>query len=233
MTTIFDDQELSLVLKHLNISDSELGALKGPSLQILDVITEIYAYEKEQKLGQSHALTQAEKFRYLRAWPVEEETGRVLYTLAKYLKPQRILECGTSFGVSTIFFASALKENNRGTIITVEVSKLKHEAALKNFQRAGVENFIQQEKLAFDQYLKKAEGSFEIVFLDCDRSRYAFYLPLLLPHLKVGSFIIVDNALDRAKDIASYKETIEKDERFTTALVPIGDGLLISKYLAI
>ena len=233
MNIFLSEPEVVSALVKLDFSIAVLRLYAIIPANAITTIRTIYSYEREQKIGQEQSQTKEEKFNYLRAWPVEEAAGTILYALTRYLKPNLILECGTSFGVSAIFFASALKENNKGKVITVEVSKLKHQAAQKNFQNAEVEDWVQQEKVAFDQYLKKLETPIDIVFLDCDRSRYAFYFKALLPYLQVGSLIIADNALDRAKDLAHYKELVEKDTRFITALITVGDGLLISKRLAI
>ena len=232
MLKVFNQHELPSALEYLDVEAVNITNETFP-IQTKEIIDSVYVYEKAQQLGQEQAKTKEAKFSYLRAWPIENESGYLLYHLAKIIKPQLILEGGTSFGVSTLFLAQALQENGIGKVVTVEVSKLKHVQAEENFKRAKLAGYIQQEKLALDQYLKSTDMIYDMIFLDCDRSRYPFYLTQLLPHLRNEALIIVDNALDRAQDIYQYQELIEKDRRFRSALVAIGDGLLLSRFLAV
>lgn len=232
MNNYLDDTNVQQTLGLLGLDIVALKSLSPIGDLANGVIENIYAYDAQQKEGQEKALTKEEKFSYLRAWPVELEAGDFLYRFALLVKPQLILECGTSFGLSTICWASALQINKQGKVITVEVSKLKHAAAQKNFKAAGVEAYIQQETVSFDQYLKKASRPADIVFLDCDRSRYAFYFDQLIPLVKEDSWIIADNAIDRGEDMEEFKKKLEGNSDFITALMPIGDGLLIGKKIA-
>lgn len=232
MYTFLEQPSLQGALATLGIDYRSLSIFPVLSPEAQVVVDQIVEYEKQEKAAQEQALTQEEKFKHLRAWPVEKDAAELLYLLACHLKPQRVLECGTSFGLSTIYLASGLKLHHAGQLITVEVSKLKHAQATENFEKAGMREYICQEKMALDHYLKSAQGFFDLVFLDCDRSRYSYYLDHLRPHLKVGSYIIADNVADRAADIAPYRHKVEADMSFSSVFLDIGDGLLLSKVLA-
>lgn len=228
MLPFLQSAKIRLQLNQFHLNAEQLDLLWDMPDHVMEVIDRIYAYEEKQAFGQAQAITPTEKFTFLRAWPLEKDTGILLYTLVKFLKPAMILECGTSFGVSGLFSASALQQNNHGHLITVEVSKLKHEAAWANFQAAQVDQYITQEKVAFDQYLKHSDQKFDLIFLDCDRSRYPVYFEELQPHITPNAIILADNALDKADDITSLQLKLD-EYHWQHTVLPIGDGLLLAK----
>lgn len=220
--------EIKSKLAEFGLDSAALARLWDMPAPIMTVIETVYEYEKKQAQGQAQAQTQAEKFQFLRAWPLEKDTGIFLYLLVRYLKPSVILECGTSFGASGLFSASALKQNKHGHLITVEVSKLKHEGAWANFQKAAIDQYITQEKIAFEHYLNQSSQKFDLIFLDCDRSRYSVYFEKLQNKVTPNTIILADNALDRANDIVNLQLKLD-EYQWTHAVLPIGDGILIAK----
>jgi predicted O-methyltransferase YrrM len=119
------------------------------SQAVEDTLAAIYI--ADQKAMQGQIDDSAHKFDYLRAWPIEAVSGELLFQIVRQLKPAKILELGTSFGASTIYMAAALQANQEGSIVTVEVSTLKHPLAARNFQMAGVAELITPEHSAVDQ----------------------------------------------------------------------------------
>ncbi len=228
MLNFLDDVKVKEILTDFAIDVGALKALWDMPEAALAVVRKMYEYEEIQAYGQRTATNNEEKFKYLRAWPLEMDAGVLLYLLVRYLKPTTILECGTSFGVSALFEASALQQNKHGHLTTVEVSKLKHEAAWRNFELAGVEKYITQAKVAFDQYLKHNDQKLDLVLLDCDRSRYPVYFEALLARLNPNALLLVDNAIDRAEDMLPLQQKLEEKGWFYSIL-PVGDGLLVAQ----
>lgn len=228
MLKFLDDMRIKETLAVFDIDVDILKSLWDMPEAALAVVRKLYEYEETQACGQLAATTNEEKFKYLRAWPLEMDAGVLLYLLVRYLKPTAVLECGTSFGVSALFEASALQQNKLGHLTTVEVSKLKHKAAWRNFELAGVADFITQEKVAFDQYLKHNDQRLDLVLLDCDRSRYPVYFEALLARLNPNALLLVDNAIDRAADIIPLQRKLEEKGWFY-AVLAIGDGLLVAQ----
>src|SRR3989304_5971271 len=219
-----------LALQELGIDTDELENLFDMPEDAVEVVHQIEEDDQEQA-SKAEQVVGKEKFKFLRSWPVASEAGELLYMLVRYLKPETILELGTSFGSSGIYMASAAAENSTGELITVEVSKLKHSQAKQNFRDAKVDEYFRQEIMAADQYLKKLSQPVDFVFLDCDRSRYAFYLDQLLPYLKRGALLVADNAIDRSDDMEAYHKKVLSMNNIRTVLLEIGDGLLISRML--
>ncbi|MBI4836531.1 MAG: class I SAM-dependent methyltransferase [Candidatus Abawacabacteria bacterium] len=229
MLAFLHDPSTQLILEFFHVDVAQLELLWDMPLSVQEVIRSIIAYDEREKVAQEGAVTKKDRFHHIRAWPVEFDTACLLYLLVRYFKPTTILECGTSFGVSAIAMASGLKTNGLGKLVTVEVSKLKHEAAWQNFVAAGVEQYIVQEKMAFDQYLKKSTVQYDMVLLDCDRSRYSFYFATLLPNFVPQTLLLADNAIDKAKDMVPLQVALDKC-RWQHRVMKVGDGLLISKY---
>ncbi len=217
-----------LGLGALGIDVVELNKLLDMPQEALEVVHHIEEDDREQEI-RARQVEGEERFQFLRSWPVARQAGEFLYMIVRYLKPDTILELGTSFGSSGIYMASAIAQNGTGELVTVEVSKLKHAKAKQNFRDAKVEQYVRQEKMAADQYLKKLSQPVDFVFLDCDRSRYSFYLEQLLPHLSREAFLVADNAIDRSADIRAYHEKVKTIGNMRTVLLEIGDGLLISR----
>ncbi len=228
MIPFLHQAEIQSQLNQFKLDTAQLDQLWDMPESVMKIIDRIYAYEEQQAQGQKQAQSPAEKFQFIRAWPLEKPSGILLYLLVRYLKPHFILECGTSFGISGLFLASALQQNNSGQLITVEVSKLKHAAAWTNFQAAAVHNYVKQEKVALDQYLKHNQQKFDLVFLDCDRSRYPVYFEALQPYFTPNTLLLVDNAIDKADDIVSLQLKLD-EYHWQHTVLPIGDGLLLAK----
>src|SRR5208282_4943459 len=70
--------------------------------------------------------------------PISAQAGRLLYALARAIRPETVVEFGTSFGISTIYLAAAVTDNGTGHVVTTELSSRKAEAARLNLQQAGV-----------------------------------------------------------------------------------------------
>ena len=230
MVSFLQNLEVITALSHIGINLNDLNGLWDMENIPLNITEKISVYDAEQKINQEKALHSEEKFQYLRAWPIEQEAGQLLYILIRYFKPLSVLECGTSFAASTIFLAAALQKNQRGAIVTVEVSKLKHAIAEQNLIAAGVGDIVSRKEIAVDQYLKQVSAPFDFVFLDCDRSRYPSYFEALLPHLYPQAIIAVDNAIDFHADIKALITCFEK-HGWKYSIVPIGDGLLVAQKL--
>lgn len=159
---------------------------------------------------------------------ITADTGMFFSILLKSIKARRILEIGTSAGFSTLWFADALLEN-RGSIITIEEDRKKIERAQKNFQRAGVDGMIKMvEGRALDVLRQmSAKKKFDFVFIDADKENVKEYFSLVLPMVRVGGIIAVDNMLypERYRPYMSkYAKYVQNMRDVQSVTVPIGMG---------
>ncbi|WP_395390990.1 class I SAM-dependent methyltransferase [Novosphingobium sp. BL-8A] len=127
--------------------------------------------------------------------PVSPESGRLLYMLARSGNARTIVEFGTSFGISTIHLAAALRDNGGGLVITTEFEPTKVEKARAHLAEAGLADLV--EIRVGDALETLAEGlpdSVDLVLLDGAKSLYPDVLDRLESRLRPGAFVLADNA---------------------------------------
>lgn len=119
--------------------------------------------------------------------------GRLLYALARTTKAKTVVEFGTSFGVSTIYLAAAVRDNGGGRVITTEFEAEKAEQARKNLAAAGLEEFVEFRVGDALQTLSTPPPEIDMIFLDGAKHLYIEVLRLLEPSLKSGGIVASDN----------------------------------------
>ncbi|WP_103729388.1 O-methyltransferase [Novosphingobium sp. HII-3] len=141
---------------------------------------------------------------------VSPETGRLLYMLARSIRASSVVEFGTSFGLSTICLASALRDNGGGRLITSEFEPAKVERARANLAEAGVADLVEiREGDALETLAANLSESIDLVLLDGAKGLYLDVLDLLQPRLRPGALVLADNAdccppyVERVRDAAN------------------------------
>ena len=170
------------------------------------------------------------------------DTGTFFNITLKAMRAKRILEIGTSYGYSTLWFAEALTQisevsNTRPekSIITIEMDHSKVERANKNFDEAGIKNIIDlKEGQAGDvlseiskNYLKEEDQSFDFVFFDADKENLRHYFDIVLPMVRVGGIIATDNILypeEYRSMMTNYTNYIKNKPNIQSMMIPIGNG---------
>ena len=141
------------------------------------------------------------------ALPVSREAGKLLYMLAVACQARSIVEFGTSFGLSTIHLAAALKDNGGGTLITSEFEPGKIARARENLAAAGLADVVEfREGDALETLARDLPERIDLVLLDGAKSLYLDILKLLEPRLRAGAVIVADNA-DHCPDYLAYVES--------------------------
>ena len=126
---------------------------------------------------------------------VSPETGRLLYMLARGSGARAIVEFGTSFGISTLHLAAALKDNGGGRLIGSEFEPSKVARARANLRAADLIEFVDiREGDALETLAHDLPPSIDLVLLDGAKSLYPRVLTLLEPRLRPGALIVADNA---------------------------------------
>lgn len=163
---------------------------------------------------------------------ITRDTGEFLSVLVRAMDAQRVLEIGTSNGYSTLWLAMAAKAINR-LVTTVELSDFKISLAAKAFQRSGLSSVIAQVHAEAGAWLKNsAESSFDLVFLDSERSEYPAWWPDIKRILREGGLFVVDNATSHAAETAPFVALVTADPDFTTCTVPVGNGEFLATRVA-
>lgn len=128
--------------------------------------------------------------------PVTREQGRFLYQTVRALQAKRVVEFGTSFGISTIYLAAGLRDNGGGVVIGSELIEDKAETARGNLATAGLEAYTDIRTGDARQTLSDPGGPVDLVLLDGGSDLYTEILQLLLPRLRPGALVIADNMDD-------------------------------------
>lgn len=126
---------------------------------------------------------------------VSRETATLLYMLARSMKARSIVEFGTSFGISTLHLAAALKDNGGGRVIGSEFEPAKVARARANLAAAGLAQLVDiREGDALETLARDLPEAIDLVLLDGAKPLYARVLSQLAPRLRSGALIVADNA---------------------------------------
>jgi predicted O-methyltransferase YrrM len=157
--------------------------------------------------------------------PVSRDAGRFLYAVARSISAKRSVEFGTSFGVSTIYFAAAMKDNGNGTVIGSELEASKVAKANRHLAEAGLSQFANIRAGDALETLR-GTGTIDLLFLDGWKLLYLDVLKLLLPSLREGAVVLADDVTLFPDDVATYLDYVRSPANgFVTATLPLGDGI--------
>jgi predicted O-methyltransferase YrrM len=159
---------------------------------------------------------------------VSSDGGRLLYLLARATGARNVVEYGTSFGVSTIHLASAVRDNGGGLVIATELQADKAAAAQRNFADAGVDDLIDLRVGDALTTLSEVPDAVDLVLLDGWPELALPVLRLVEPHLRPGALIVVDDVdLDFGSDVhgALLAYLADSAGGYLSIKLPIGDGL--------
>ena len=123
---------------------------------------------------------------------VPESDGQLLHDLVVKGGYKRALEIGTSTGRSGIWIALALSKTG-GKLTTIDIDPDRHREAVRNFQEAGVNAFIDARLGDAHELVPKLDGPFDFVFIDADKEWYTNYVKAVIPKLAIGGCIAAHN----------------------------------------
>ena len=164
--------------------------------------------------------------------------GRLLALLAKMIEPKKILEVGTYTGYATLCMAEGLS-----TVVSIDTSAYNEELSdiqRRCFNKSPYRSQIVQHLGEAKDVIKTLTGPYDLVFLDADKENYPHYFDLVIDKLETGGVILSDNVLwsgkvlEKATDEATsalqeYNHKINTDARVETIILPIRDGLTITR----
>jgi predicted O-methyltransferase YrrM len=164
--------------------------------------------------------------------------GAFLRMIAVILRPLRILEIGTFTGYSALCLASGLAHG--GALHTIEVNPELERLIRKFFSKGGFDDRIILHIGNALEIIPLLDEAWDLVFIDADKPNYLSYYKMVLPRLKPGGFILVDNVLWDGKVIEDqqemdldtlgihlFNEYVQKDDLVENLMLPIRDGLML------
>lgn len=166
--------------------------------------------------------------------------GKLLEMISYMMKPSKILEIGAYVGYSAVCLAKGLE--NDGILHTIEADEELEDIILKTINDANLDNKIKLHIGEALNVLPLIDEKFDLVFIDADKINYINYYEQVLPKVRTGGIIILDNILWSGKVVYTQpkldKETatliqlndlIQNDSRVENLLLPIRDGLMICR----
>ena len=161
--------------------------------------------------------------------PVSPDAGRFLYALVRGAARGSVIEFGTSFGISTIYMAAALRDRGAGSVITTELHAGKAATARNYFEQAGLLDVIDLRVGDALETLKSVQRDVSLVFLDGWKNLYLPLLRMLEPALAPGALIVADDLDLFPVPLAQYLEYVRNPANgYVSVKVPIGDAMELS-----
>lgn len=159
----------------------------------------------------------------------EPDKAQFCYGLIRAVGAKRIVEAGTSFGVSTLYLAAAIRDNGGGVVIATEYETEKAEFARSNFREAGLSEFIDLREGDLRQTLKQIEGAVDFMLVDIWTPLAQPALALVAPHMRRGALVIADNTNTYREAYADYFAFLgDPTNGFSTVTLPFDGGLEMS-----
>jgi predicted O-methyltransferase YrrM len=181
------------------------------------VLDRLYADDARQREA---GLPSAQRTRNL-----NRETGEFVNLLAKAVGAKRILEIGSSNGVSALWWAAALAETG-GQLIGAELMPERADQANANLAEAGLAGFGQVVPGPAGETIKTLTPGFDILFIDAEKDDYLGHFEAAFPLLRAGGLVIADNVISH--DLSNYQKMLRSRSDVQTSTVPIGQGIEVS-----
>ena len=158
--------------------------------------------------------------------------ARLCHLLCRATGARRVVEVGTSFGVSTLYLAAAVKESGGhppGIVIGTEWEASKIAAARENLRRAGLSDLVEIREGDIRETLRDVGGKVDFVLVDIWAPMARAALDLLVPQLRPGAFVACDNVLRYRRDYRAYLERVrDPNSGFLSTTLPCDGGFELS-----
>jgi predicted O-methyltransferase YrrM len=160
---------------------------------------------------------------------LEPVKARFCYALCRSLGARRIVECGTSFGVSTLYLAAAVRDNGGGTVIATEYEPAKAAIARDHFAEGGLSQFVELREGDLRETLKVIDGPVDFLLMDIWTPLARPAIELVGPHIRPGGIVIADNTDTYRIAYGDYFAWLnDKANGFSTMTLPFDGGLELS-----
>ena len=217
-----------------------MSVIRDPALERL--LTGLHARSDEQvaavthyvkRLGEAHPPSAEETKAFLsdKLVALDRNKAEFCYQLCRANDARRIVEAGTSYGVSTLYLAAAVRDNvhaagGNGIVIATEYEPSKTCAARSHFDEAGLSSFIDLREGDLRETLKRIDGPVDFMLLDIWMPMARPALELVSPHLKLGAIVICDNTEHYRTEYADYFAFLRDPANgFRTMTLPFDGGL--------
>ena len=167
-------------------------------------------------------------------------SGQLCYLVARLIGARRIFELGSGFGYSTAWFARAVRENGGGEVHHVVWDEDLSTRAREHLERLGDSDLIRFHVAEAVETLRATDGPFDIIFNDIDKAGYPASIDAILPKLRRGGALIIDNLLwsgrildasdtsANTEGVRAVTRRIMESDEWIASIIPIRDGVLVA-----
>jgi predicted O-methyltransferase YrrM len=186
-------------------------------------------------------MVEMEELAEARGFPIiGPAVGHLCYQVARMIGATCIFELGSGFGYSTAWFARAVRENGGGTVHHSVWDEELSRQAREFLSRLGSADLVRFHVGESIDALRNTDGPFDVVFNDIDKQAYPDSLEAIVPKLRSGGVLIVDNLLwhgrifdltddsEPTRGVRELTRRITTDASWISSVVPIRDGVLVA-----
>ena len=167
-------------------------------------------------------------------------SGQLCYLVARLIGARRVFELGSGFGYSTAWFARAVRENGGGEVHHVVWDDDLSTRARKHLEQLGYSDLVRYHVAEAVETLRATDGPFDLIFNDIDKKGYPASIDAILPKLRKGGALIIDNLLwsgrildpaDTSPDtegVRAVTRRIMDSDDWIASILPIRDGVLVA-----
>lgn len=191
-------------------------------------------YAEQATRGEQPSEDEVKAFRGDKLVALDRDKAEFCYQLCRSIDARRVVEAGTSYGVSTLYLAAAVRDNvratgGRGMVTGTEYEPAKARAARSHFAEAGLSYFIDLREGDLRETLKQIDGPVDFMLVDIWVPMARPALELVAPHLRPGAIVICDNTEQHRSAYADYFAFLEDPVNgFRTMTLPFDGGLEMS-----
>jgi predicted O-methyltransferase YrrM len=220
MNSLQSDERLKAALKRLHAESNA---------QTRELISFLRSDGARSVSGSDKDLEDGRAFWNDKLVALEPEKAAFCYGLCRAIGARRVIEAGTSFGVSTLYLAAAVRDNGGGMVIATEYEPAKARAARANFSEAGVGELIDLREGDLRETLRAVDGPIDFMLTDIWTPLARPALSLVTPHLRRGAMVIADNTDTYRNAYAAYFAFLaDRANGFATVTLPFDGGLEMS-----
>jgi len=167
-------------------------------------------------------------------------SGQLCYLVARMIGARRVFELGSGYGYSTAWFARAVRENGGGEVHHVVWDTDLSNRARKHLEQLGYSDLVRYHVAEAVESLRATDGPFDLIFNDINKRDYPASIDVILPKLRRGGVLIIDNLLwsgrilddaDQSPDtqgVRAVTRRIMESSDWIASIVPVRDGVLVA-----
>ena len=158
------------------------------------------------------------------AWQIPRVEGDLLSHIALASNAKTVVEVGTSYGFSGLFWGAALKQTG-GRLHTIDMNPAKVESSKATFRKAGLGDVVVNHQGDAQEVLARIPGPIDIAFIDADKPSTRGYFDTVWPKVRRGGSVITDNATTHKKELAEFVAYVRSLRDASSVEVAVGNGI--------